>query len=247
MGLSGNLSTIGLPDVLQFLSTGGKTGMLLLTRGDDEAHVFFQDGKIIYTSSSTRKDSLLKILVRNDNLARDDAERIRKQSVSDSNSIENILRQGGFISDETLMEAALVQAQEIMYELFQWVDGDFQFMADEMPPDPTIDLTVSMGTFKLIMEGARRSDEWRRIRDVIPCLDTIFALDGELDPEKSQFNLEDLVILSMIDGNTPVRNICQRTGKTEFDLCRILYGYITAGLITVVSQEKADPTPDKGK
>lgn len=236
MGISGNLSTIGLPDVLQLLSTGGKTGTLRVTRSSDVAHVYFQEGNIIYATSSTRKDALLNILVRNGHLALAQAERIRIRSRTGKNSIEKILQQGNFVSSELLLDAAMTQAKEIVYELFQWFNGNFEFMEGELPPGSAMELTVSLGAFKLIMEGARRIDEWSRIRKDIPSIDSVFILDEEPDPEKFQFSREDLVILSLIDGNTPVRKICQTTGNSEFEICRTLYGFKTAGLIRAVSR-----------
>jgi hypothetical protein len=35
MGITGSLETIGLPDVLQLLSSGSKTGTLVLKRGSE--------------------------------------------------------------------------------------------------------------------------------------------------------------------------------------------------------------------
>jgi len=245
MGISGNLSTIGLPDVLQLLSGGAKTGTLRVNRGIDDAHVYFQEGNIIYATSSTRKESLLNILLRNGNITVEDAERIRIRARSGKNSIERILQQGNFVTNNILLEAAITQSKEIVYDLFQWFDGEFQFMDGEMPPGAAMDLTISLGAFNLIMEGARRIDEWGRIRKVIPSLDTVLALEEEPDPEKFQLSREDLVILSLIDGNTSVRAICQRTGNNEFDICRTLYGFKSAGIIRVLPRVMSETVAPK--
>ena len=113
MSISGNLATIGLPDVLQLLSTGNKTGTLHVSRGDDTADVYFQEGNIIYASSSTRKNALLNILIRSGKLSLDDAERIRVRARSGKKSIEKILQQGNYVPTEVLMDAAMTQAREI--------------------------------------------------------------------------------------------------------------------------------------
>ncbi len=45
--VTGTLLEIPLPDVVQLLSNGRKTGMLLLNKAENEAKIFFEDGKVI--------------------------------------------------------------------------------------------------------------------------------------------------------------------------------------------------------
>src|SRR5213082_1312481 len=50
--LQGSLDSFKLPDVLTFLNTTRKTGMLTLTRGEKEDYVFFRAGALVYAASN---------------------------------------------------------------------------------------------------------------------------------------------------------------------------------------------------
>lgn len=50
--LQGNLDSFKLPDILTFLTSTRKTGMLTLTLGEKEAYVFFRDGALVYAASN---------------------------------------------------------------------------------------------------------------------------------------------------------------------------------------------------
>ena len=236
MGMTGNLQTIGLPDVLQLLSSGAKTGTLVLTRCDDTIKLYFQDGKILYAVFQKKRDSLLNFLARNHDLDLESADKILTQARSTKQSIEKTLLNSNVISRETLMNAAMLQAKETVYDLFQWMEGDFEFLDGELPEGDELALTLSLATFNLIMEGSRRIDEWGRIRKTIPSMDLVFRLEGDPTSGAIQFNKDEWQVLSLLDGTRNVRTICQMTSKSEFEVCRILYGLKSANFIQAATQ-----------
>jgi hypothetical protein len=48
MSLQGSLKDIQLPDIIQLVSTAGKTGMFLLRRGATEGRIYLQEGQIVH-------------------------------------------------------------------------------------------------------------------------------------------------------------------------------------------------------
>ena len=58
MSLTGNLNTISFPDLLQLLSTGKKTGTLVLTRHKLQKQLAFRGGNIVFASSVNDKEDL---------------------------------------------------------------------------------------------------------------------------------------------------------------------------------------------
>ncbi len=48
MSLQGSLKDIQLPDIVQLVSTAGKTGMFLLRRGTTEGRIYLQEGQIVH-------------------------------------------------------------------------------------------------------------------------------------------------------------------------------------------------------
>src|SRR6266581_6731032 len=85
------------------------------------------------------------------------------------------------IPEPDLLRLMRLKAEEEIYDIFLWREGDFHFIDDELPTMEMIPLQVDVTG--LIMEGTRRVDEWQRIRLIIPN-DTLIPtiarpLDGE--------------------------------------------------------------------
>jgi hypothetical protein len=59
VGLTGNLSTVSLSDLLQLISVSGKTGMLLISRESQRREIYFKKGDIIYATSMGSEEELM--------------------------------------------------------------------------------------------------------------------------------------------------------------------------------------------
>src|SRR5204862_7594870 len=70
------------------------------------------------------------------------------------------------MSEEDLQRLMRRKAEEVIYDIFLWTDGDFYFVDDELPQMEMIPLQVDVTG--IIMEGTRRVDEWQRIREPVP-------------------------------------------------------------------------------
>ena len=55
MAIRGNLSEASLPDVLQLLAMGGKSGCLTLNVNDGSGSIYFDNGQISFASLSARE------------------------------------------------------------------------------------------------------------------------------------------------------------------------------------------------
>jgi hypothetical protein len=90
-----------------------------------------------------------------------------------------------------------------------------------------------LGTTSLLMEGARRIDEWSRIADRVPNLSVIPDLaPGDSDPPASLDLLpQEWKVLTMIDGATDLRTIAATVSMSEFDVARVVYGLVSTGVV----------------
>ena len=79
------------------------------------------------------------------------------------------------ITREELHRHIRLQIEEAVYFLFTWTQGTFNFEADVLPEEQ--DFLVSINPESLLLEGARRVDEWSLIEKKIPSFDIVFELD----------------------------------------------------------------------
>src|SRR3954451_20599356 len=75
MAIKGSLKEASLPDVLQLLAMGKKTGCLAVTHRSNFGYIFFEKGRICYASIVNRRDRLGDMLVKNSVSSKDQLER----------------------------------------------------------------------------------------------------------------------------------------------------------------------------
>jgi Domain of unknown function (DUF4388) len=135
-----------------------------------------------------------------------------------------------YLHEGRIVHATLddVSGEEAVYALAIWNQGDFKFE----PAAPTEVRTISKSNTNLLMEAARRLDEWRVLSKKIPSVEMIPEFVVQ-ESREGQINLNtsEWLILSKIDGHRSVKAIGQASGLSVFDASKILYGLIATGLI----------------
>jgi len=127
-----------------------------------------------------------------------------------------------------------LQIESVVFELFSWKEGTFSF-TDGDAGDIDADGTIRVSTESLLMEGARRIDEWSRMADRLPdalVVPKLAALDDGPEPA-IDLRPGEWEVLTMIDGERSVREMASSLGVSEFDVARTIYGMMSTGLIVV--------------
>ena len=140
----------------------------------------------------------------------------------------------GVITPRELERQVKLQIEEVVFELMSWREGFFSFTERDMSDVPA-GATVKVSTESLLMEGARRIDEWSRIADKVPHLAVVPVLADVSDDHASQLDLlpTEWEMLSMIDGRSDLKEIATRLARSEFDVARVAYGLVSTGIVTL--------------
>jgi tetratricopeptide (TPR) repeat protein len=141
----------------------------------------------------------------------------------------------GALSERELDRKRRAQIQQAVFELMSWSEGFFSF-EDGARNEMAVNSRVSVSTESLLMEGARRIDEWSRIAEIIPNVEVIAELAPvEHDRDGAMLDLlpHEWQVLTMIDGARDLRGIAAALPRDEFDVARIAYGLATTGVITI--------------
>src|SRR5207237_1354791 len=159
----------------------------------------------------------------------------------DKRRLGEILVSLGAITPRELERQVRFQIEEVVFEMMSWREGYFSFTEGPLDDAPT-DATVRIPTEALLLEGARRIDEWSRIESRIPHLGVVPALappqggdSGELDLLPPEWEM-----LAAIDGQRDVRAIAAALGRSDFEVAKTLFGLESAGVIVL-----ADPGTTK--
>jgi tetratricopeptide (TPR) repeat protein len=192
MAIRGNLSEASLPDVLQLLAMGNKSGCLTLHVDEASGCIYFENGRISYA----------------------------------------------WISDRDL------DSDDAVFAMFTWTHGAFSFEPGENPPGHVT--RISVDAQELLLEGARRVDEWSLIEKKIPSFDLVFALDRQqMLGNTIAFSRDQQMLLPLIDGNRDVRELMRESGLGEFAVGKALYGLMSGAFVVAVSMRDTPPVvPD---
>ncbi|MGI8499155.1 MAG: DUF4388 domain-containing protein [Gemmatimonadaceae bacterium] len=244
MAIKGSLKEASLPDVLQLLTLGQKTGCLSVTDRNEFGHVYFDRGRIVYASIVNRRDRLGDILLKNGIITQDQLEAaVKAQAKQRDKRIGELLVDLGALSLSVLNSYIQLQIEEAVYYLFRWTHGTFSFDTDVVPDCGGF--RVSINPESLLLEGARRVDEWSLIEKKVPSFDIIFDVDrARLDASDAQFTKEQQRLLPLIDGRRDVAALIEESGLGEFEAGKALYGLATAGFLHRVG--RSEPSADGG-
>jgi hypothetical protein len=151
----------------------------------------------------------------------------------DTRRLGRILVSIGAITERELARQVRRQIEEVMFELLNWREGHFSFVEGPLGDLPA-DVPVRIPTEALLMEGARRIDEWSRIERKIPHLGVVpgFAPDpgsggeGTLDLLPPEWE-----VLAAVDGERDVHAIAGFLGRSEFETAKTIFGLESAGVL----------------
>lgn len=177
MSLVGNLEDLGLGEILQIVSLSRKSGVLRLNSRGRLGEIAFRQGKVIRASSSSFQESLGELLIRKgliDLATLRGALALQEREGFQERLGLILIRQYG-VAAAAIDEVVREQFEKVVYSLFAWVEGTFDFelqenveAVDNIRMDPMqFMLDQGLNPQFLAMEGARLIDEQRH-RGVLP-------------------------------------------------------------------------------
>jgi tetratricopeptide (TPR) repeat protein len=235
MPIEGPLRELGIHDVFQLLDLSRKTGALSVVSAlrDNQGTVFFDGGAVVFASIRSNPHRLGDMLVRAGKISEADLELARAaQQKGDSRRLGEILLEMGAVTPKELERHVRLHIEEVVFELISWREGYFSFEERAIDDAPS-EASVRISTESLLMEGARRIDEWSRIEGKVPHVGVIPVLAPIRADHPSLLDLlpNEWEVLSEIDGAKDLREIALGLGQSDFDIAKIVYGMVTTGVI----------------
>jgi tetratricopeptide (TPR) repeat protein len=249
VALEGPLKELHIQDVFQLLDLGRKTGVLRVTSElrQTMGTVSFERGGVVAATLGKEPQPLGARLVRLGKFSLSHLEQARAQQQSgDSRRIGDILVANGAITRRELDRQLKAQVEEAIFELLGWSEGYFRF-EEGAHSDAVVEAPVRIPTEGLLMESARRMDEWSRIEDKVPHLRVVPRLPATDDPGNGRLELAPLEweMLAAVDGQRDLHALAATLGRSELDIARTAYALSSAGVI-VLDSAAAPRTSENG-
>jgi len=232
--LRGKLTDVGLPEVLSFLQTTKKTGVLSMVQVGVRKSLFFLDGQVVFAASSLTQDRLGEVLLRGSKISADEYLRI-SQRIRGGQRLGKVLVETGVLAPKDLWWGIEQQVKEIACSLFTWEDGYFLFEENERPRHEKI--TVTLDVSRLVVEGIRRVDGAGPIQSRFAAVDSILEPSGlesplPLEPYEKH-------VLGLVNGERTVNEVCKESEIGEAQTRKVLHTFLSVGVLRSKGRKQA--------
>jgi len=151
-----------------------------------------------------------------------------------------------FLRDGQIVDALVggLRGDNAVYEMAIWSEGDFSFI----PGQDTDSVTIHLSNANLMMEAARRLDEWRVLSRKIPSLDLVPFFTSRDQSDQVTLSPHEWILVTRIDDQHSIEEIADALHWSAFDVSKLLFGMITSGLVALrsASEESTSTTNRQG-
>ena len=239
MAIAGNLRTMQLSELLQWLSTGLKSGTLVVRGAPGEKRIYFENGRVTSSSSTLEREHLGRFLVGFGFITEEELIRALEVQQESRILLGKILVMIGAIKEAELADLVRLKAAETIYDIFLWTEGSFAFIDGEVPQLPMV--PISSDVTGIVMEGLRRYDEWQRIKTKITSMRQIPSL---ILPVEEALAERDKLILSAVNGHRAIDQIALETHNPEFHVAKLIYDLMQDGHVALTGErDEVQATP----
>lgn len=255
MALKGTIKDFGVADIFQLISQQAKTGVLVLRNDVDEVRVSFKDGALVGASHSIRTAEMLlgNLMVRAEVLGQAQLDEALREQQRTLQRLGAVLVGLGMATQDEVKEFARLQMTEVVYSLFEWTVGTYEFDTESVSPSP--DGVAPIRAETVVMNGIRMTDEWPGIREKIPSytwlVEPMRALPDAPPPaESDEFDLSSIGfdggggvggvdeyerrVFELIAPGRNVQKIIDLSRIGEFETCNALSALMSGGYIRVI-------------
>lgn len=224
MALSGSLKTMDLAELIQWITIGRKTGALTFIKNKTRNFIYFRDGSIISSSSNEPSKFLGQFLLFQGKISEDQLRKAIQIQQKTRKVLARILIDEGFITQWEIERALMTRTEEVIFDLFLWEDGLFHFTDNGYNIEDLV--TINVDPNSILFEGARRKDEWKRIREVFPNNNVKLAIKKGVDLKQVSLTpMQKKLLFCVAKGKTTSEIILEIHGSdfsVNFELFQLL-------------------------
>lgn len=232
-GIQGNLASVPIVEVMQMLGLQRQTGKLVINRSGDIVSVYFKDGMVVFTAlngNDSGTAALEGLLRKGCRLKEDGLRHVLRIAEMTAQPVDSIMVKEKMLSVQSFVECLRRYTESGVYKVMTWKQGDFFF---EKSPPPHFANPVQLKVDDLLLEGARRADEWALIQQKIPDFSVVFEpMIGNADELTTRgMSDTDMQTFSLVNGQRTIQEIIDQLNISEFDVAKSLFILLSVNLI----------------
>jgi len=214
--VSGLLSSMSLPELLQWVKFGQKTGTLIFERKGTIKKIYLERGLVVSASSSDPREYLGQILLCFGLISEEKLAQAFLLQKGSGKLLGKILSEIMGLKEPQILAALRMKIEETLYDIFLWDEGRFLFVEEQSNFSDHERLSTALTIDQVMFEGARRLDEWKEFKKQFPSDDVVFAPKVGADLGDLQKNFLITKIFKAFDGKATMRRVLLETRAPEY-------------------------------
>ena len=239
MAFMGELSDIGVADLLYLLAVRRQTGKLTINANADEVNLYLEDGQLLLVTSSNLALRLGRTLLR---LGMIDAPQLQEvlqeqETVGRARPLGHILLGRGWVSAEQLARCVEEQCIEALARVIAADRGIFIYSGGVKAPRQTE--VVPLNADRILLEATKRTDELGTLRSLLPAPTASLVVSDRINEiADSLSDGEVLIVATLLSGAGSLAELTEKASLDEITLWRTVISMRERGLL-LAGQENA--------
>jgi len=242
----GSLAQFNVADLAAELHLSGRTGILRLSQAGIKKSIYFKSGRIVFVHSSVKHERLGEVLLRLGKITEEEFAQV-SVDIEEGRRLGQALLQKGFLSASEINSGVSYQLQQILFSVFNWDSGDYEFVDRERPVFE--DIMVEVSTPSLIIDGIRNITNLLVLERGIGHNEDVVVMPGSNGRRLARTNMDfsEETILAGVDGKTTIRQLRSITRLQPHEFGRALYCLLISGMVHLQGSPRREviPQPEK--
>lgn len=242
----GSLVQFNVADLAAELHLAGRTGILRLSQAGIKKSIYFKSGRIVFVHSSVKHERLGEVLLRLGKITEEEFAQV-SVDLEEGRRLGQALLQKGFLSASEINSGVSYQLQQILFSVFNWDSGDYEFVDRERPVFE--DIMVEVSTPALIIDGIRNITNLLVLERGIGHNEDAVLMPGSDGRRLARTNMDfsEETILAGVDGKTTIRQLRSITRLQPHEFGRALYCLLISGMVHLQGSPKREVIPQLEK
>ncbi len=238
MALHGMLRTMSITELLTWISTNKKSGVLEIERRKICRRVQFSEGRVAASSSDDPPSRFGQFLLSNGKITEEQLREALTRQATGSKNLGTILREMGVLSEAEERRQIAAKAEETVYSLFDWSDAAFRFDEDAHPDPYSIDVDLSVED--IIFKGMQRREELESIRKIFDSSGLVLRRTVKSVPPEVKNSTRAMRILGSIDGERTLAELLLHAHSTEYTVLKFVFTMYRHGIVEITGTKPID-------
>jgi tetratricopeptide (TPR) repeat protein len=239
--MNGSLADIHAAELVLNIYESGFSGRLRFTQNKIRRDIYFRKGDIIFAHSSLPQERFGEILTRLGKIGAEEFNAVVRE-VAEGKRLGETLVERGYISTMDLYVGLNYQVQHILYSVFDWDFGLYEF--EEEIRNVQQEIAVRVSTPDLVVRGVRNITNLTVLDRAVGDESRVPLPQGTPRLRRTDFDYQEETILSCVDGKTNIQQIRNLTKLTQLEFGRAMFSLLLCGIIGFYEEERPKTSED---